>query len=448
MKLSLQLLKLSSKLGALALVGVVTIAGTLVTPKTAMAAYDWTKIWGHAPFQSTYYGGDDAVSAMVMDSSNYIRFTGVTNSYQFGAIVLGGQTYNAVVGKMDTNGNILWSDEIGVDAYSDTQGKAIGYDKYGNTYSLLYNWCSPSAIGCDLAGDGVKDRSYYIVKHDYYGNRVWIINIGLQTDFDAVDMLVDKYANIFVVGSTPVSGVRHVAMRKYNYWGNQTGSIVYPADSDETPVDIATTVDNFILTSINTIYIAFEKNNSASTTCCDYTDMGVKRVYGDLSLRWSNTTHNPYWEHPRRVVYNRVTSEVMVFGGEAYDTALIAGFQGFSGNLSWFKTASSSIGVIYVNGVVDLSNGDVIATGAIGKNGVRNNGWGNDILYARFNSTGDLQEVRNRGVYGVRDTGYAITLDSAENYYIGGNVGGDLDGQSATPNSGVSKDFIMFKNRP
>lgn len=444
MKNHLAISRMKKYVGALALTSAI---GMFVTA-TPVQANQWTKIWGAAPFQSTYYGGDDAVSAMVMDNYNYIHFTGVTNSYQFGGIVLGGQTYNAVVGKMDTSGNILWSDEIGVDAYSDTQGKAIGYDKYGNTYSLLYNWCSPAGTGCDLAGDGVIDRSYYIMKHDYYGNRVWTINIGLQADFDAVDMLVDKYANIFVAGTSPVNGIKHVAMKKYDYWGNQTASMVYPTDTDETAVDIASNIDNFILNTINTVVIAFEKKNPASGSCCDYTDMGVKRIYGNLSLNWSNTTHNPYWEHPRQVVFNRVTNEVMVFGGEAYDTALIAGFSGFSGNLDWFKTASSSLGVIYVNSAIDLSNGEVIATGAIGKNAVRGNGWGNDILFVRFSASGDMLEVRNRGVYGVRDTGYALTVDSGENYYVGGNVGGDLDGQTATPNSGTSKDFIMFKNRP
>ena len=92
--------------------------------------------------------------------------------------------------------------------------------------------------------------------------------------------------------------------------------------------------------------------------------------------------------------------------------------------------------------------GDVWATGAIGKNGVRGNGWGNDILFIRYSSTGKNLEVRNAGAFGVRDTGYAIILDSAENYYIGGDVAGDLHGQKVTPNSGVSKDFILMKNRP
>jgi len=423
--------------------------GGMLAPLTA-SADQWTKIWGTAPFQSTYYGGDDSINAMIMDTSNNILYTGGIHSWQNGAIVLAGQSYNATVGKMDSNGNIIWTDEIGMDRWSDTYGKAIGYDKYGNTYSLVYSWCSPSISGCDIAGDGVKERSNYIVKHDYYGNRQWIKNIGLESDFDARDMLVDKYANIFVVGNSTVNGIRHVAIQKYNYYGTKTGSAVYPSETNETAVDIATDIPNTAMSTINTLYIAFEKDNvrDASWVCCDYTDMGVKRVYSNLTLKWSQTTKNPYWEHPAQVIFNPVTLEVMLFGQETYDRALAAGFQPFAGTPTWYKTTTSSIGVIYVNSLVALNNGQILATGGIGKNGVRGNGWGSDILFARYSATGDLLDIRNHGVYDRRDHGAEIVLDSAENYYIGGAVAGDLDGQSATPNTGTTHDFIMLKNRP
>ena len=93
------------------------VAGLVSTSLISFAqqsdANQVTKIWGYAPL-SDGYGGGDIIQAMASDSLGNVYFGGDTHGRPCcGYIGTVMQQYNAAIGKLDNNGNLLWSRELG-----------------------------------------------------------------------------------------------------------------------------------------------------------------------------------------------------------------------------------------------------------------------------------------------------------------------------------------------
>ena len=421
----------------------VTLFLSSIAFTSTASAEAWVRMWGYAPFQSTYYGGSDAISDIQVDKDGTIYFAGVTNSYQLGGIVLGAEVYTGVVGKMDTHGNLLWSRELGVQRFSNTVMVSMGRDQYGYTYTLGETSGSSSVPESDVVGNGIYEKQVFVVKHDANGNQQWLMPIALSKDLYMPKLSTTNLGYSIITGSRlGTDGVYRVVAYRINYWGNLVGPIEYPAVKSELVTDVTT--DGYYY------YIAYKSFENSGANGDPY-DTGLKRVDRYLSLRWSTRSNQIGWEEPSAVVYNFSNNQIMVFGTNG-SSAAVTGFD-YRGNFLYQKTYYTApnqpfIGEVYVKDAVQTANGEILATGSIGKNGVKNNGWGNDILYAKYSATGDPLDVKNIGAYNTRDPGNAIAVDAAGNFYIGGAAGGNVEDQLATPNSGVSKDFIMLKNKP
>ncbi|MBN2535116.1 MAG: SBBP repeat-containing protein [Spirochaetales bacterium] len=99
----------------------------------------------------TQYGSDktDAGTAITCDEKNNYYITGITGG-RIGSVTLGNQ--DAFLTKMDSEGSILWTTQIGT-AYYD-MGRGVTTDKNGNVYVVTGYYQSNIASIIILSGNG------------------------------------------------------------------------------------------------------------------------------------------------------------------------------------------------------------------------------------------------------------------------------------------------------
>lgn len=161
-----------------------------------MKAYD-TPVWG--------WIWDDWASAMTVDSDGNVYVAG-TAGHRIDRYLR--SSYDSVLLKYDTNGNLQWRATYAGPG-SEDRHSAIAMDMNGNSY--VTGW---SRIG--------GDYDYVTVKYDSNGNQQWVARYstpGGGTDV-ATAIAADGGGNVYVTGYGGM-GTVHYTTIKYDTDGNQ-----------------------------------------------------------------------------------------------------------------------------------------------------------------------------------------------------------------------------------
>jgi hypothetical protein len=179
----------------------------------------WTRQFGST--------GNDLVRTMEVDATGQIYVAGAVGGALPGQTALGGSS-DGYLAKYDTNGNELWTRQLG-SAEGDFV-RSVALDRAGNIY------LAGVTLGT-LAGQvhaGAADA--FVYKYDPSGSVVWIRQFGTAADDEAFGVAVDRAGNVYVTGFSvgslsgqPTAGGPDTFVRKYDssgreLWTRQFGS--------------------------------------------------------------------------------------------------------------------------------------------------------------------------------------------------------------------------------
>ncbi|WP_254564661.1 SBBP repeat-containing protein [Oscillatoria sp. HE19RPO] len=125
--------------------------------------------------------------------------------------------YDAFIAKYDSNGNQLWSQQLGSLQTDIARGVAI--DGGGNVY------ISGRTTG-SLDGNNAGNFDAFFAKYDRDGNRVWIRQLGTSGWDQSPGISTDQNGNIYITGYTTGNlegvnaGTRDIFVTKYDPSGN------------------------------------------------------------------------------------------------------------------------------------------------------------------------------------------------------------------------------------
>ncbi len=160
---------------------------------------------------ATYFGGNlfDYGIGITSDQNDNIVLSGYSNS------VLGitsSSSYQSEIGggndgflaKFASNGDLLWSTFYG--GYGSEYANGVSCDLNGNIYLTGFT-SSPNNIATtnvfqeNLAGSGTSEDAF-LVKFSPTGQRIWGTYFGGQGNEDGRSVLIDKFGQVYLTGST------------------------------------------------------------------------------------------------------------------------------------------------------------------------------------------------------------------------------------------------------
>jgi uncharacterized repeat protein (TIGR01451 family) len=156
----------------------------------------WLRSYAHYVF--------DAFYAVATDDCGNAIFTGVTDG-DFGGPNAGGPlpatSFDAVIGKVDGNGNLVWVRQLGTDTTDLSQ--AVALDRAGNIY--IAGATAGALGGLNAGGDPALNSGVdlWFARFDPNGNLGCIKQIGTSYFWDeAYGVAVDNSYNVYVAGGT------------------------------------------------------------------------------------------------------------------------------------------------------------------------------------------------------------------------------------------------------
>jgi hypothetical protein len=323
----------------------------------------WTRQLGTA--------SDDYGYGVATDSSGNIYVTGYTEGGLDGNPNVG--SYDIFLIKYDTNGNKLWTRQLGT--ASDDYGYGVATDSSGNIY--VAGTTSGGLDGNPNAGG----RDIFLTKYDTNGNKLWTRQLGTSDWDEGYGVATDSSGNVYVTGDTYGGldgnindGNYDIFLAKYDTNGNKLWTRQLGTTSYDRGSGVATDASG-------NIYVT------------GYTDGGLDG--------------NP----------NAGGWDIFL---TKYDT---------NGNKIWTKqlgTASGDVG----SGVATDSSGNIYVTGYTrgGLDGNPNAGL-NDVFLTKYDTNGNKIWTKQLGTADY-DWGYGVATDASGNIYVTGRTDGDLDGNA------------------
>ncbi|MBP7796975.1 MAG: SBBP repeat-containing protein [Elusimicrobiales bacterium] len=170
----------------------------------------WTRQIGTSEYDYAY--------GVAFDTSGNVYITGYTKCGLDGNTFAGGA--DIVLIKYDSNGNKIWTSQIGTS--SDDKANGVAVDTSGNVYVTGYTGSgldgNTSAGGTDIV----------LIKYDTSGNKIWTKQIGTSSDDKANGVAVDTSGNVYVTGYTgggldgnTSAGYNDIFLIKYDSNGNK-----------------------------------------------------------------------------------------------------------------------------------------------------------------------------------------------------------------------------------
>ena len=161
-----------------------------------VAKYDanGNKLWSKLLGTSRYDGG----YGIAVDLIGNCYIVGNTSGNLDGNINSGSQ--DIFVSKFDTNGNKLWTKQLGTIQIDG--GVGIAVDIIGNCY--ITGGSSGNLDGNDNAGPGATDftEDIFVTKYDTNGNKLWTKLFGTYYSEVGKGIAIDIIGNIYITGQT------------------------------------------------------------------------------------------------------------------------------------------------------------------------------------------------------------------------------------------------------
>jgi uncharacterized delta-60 repeat protein len=341
------------------------------------------------PYWIATLGGalEEQAYSIAVDGSGNLYITGITASS-------GAGSNDILIAKYNTSGTIQWQRTLG--GIGDDRGHNIAVDSSGNVY-----------ITGSTASSGAGSNDILIAKYNTSGTIQWQRTLGGTGSEFGQRIAVDGSGNVYVIGETEGSGAGaggwDVLIAKYDTSGTIQWQRTLGGSNPDFGRGIA--VDGG-----GNIYITGQTNS----------DVFIAKYDTSGTIQWQRTLGGTSSDIGQGIAVDG-SGNVYITGSTASSGAgsndiLIAKYD-TSGAIQWQRTlggASSDFG-IYI--AVDGS-GNVYITGFTQSSGAGSN----DVLIAKYNSSGTIQWQRTLGGAST-DYGYGIAVDGSGNIYITGTYG-------------------------
>ncbi len=356
-------------------------ATTLTSTTTSIPVAYWIATLGGA--------GSDLGTGIAVDASGNVYVTGYTASQ-------GAGSNDALITKYNTSGTIQWQRSLG--GAGGEAGNGIAVDSSGNVY-----------VTGSTASQGAGVDDVIITKYNTSGTIQWQRSLGGATGDYGYGIAVDSSGNVYIAGHTASQGAggNDVLIAKYDTSGAIQWQRSLGKGTGDTGYGIA--VD-----ASGNVYVTGYTDPS---TAGNY-DVLIAKYNTSGTIQWQRRLGNSTsTEFGRGIAVDSsgnvyVTGDVISTDGTNRE-ALITKYN-TSGTIQWQRSLGGATGD-YGYGIAVDSSGNVYIAGYTASQGAG----GNDVLIAKYNTSGTIQWQRSLGGSGT-DRGQAIAVDSSGNVYVTG----------------------------
>jgi Ca2+-binding RTX toxin-like protein len=390
----------------------------------------WTRQFG-----STGY---DSINRTLLDNSGNVIVGGVTNGALPGQIYQGGQ--DAFIAKYDANGTALWTRQFGSAVYDNVSSTVL--DASGNVIvSGNTSGALPGQIhqGSDDVFVAKYDTNGTLLWSNQLGGSAY--EYVTETIVNAnSDVIVSGLTYGALPGQTNTDGFSDIFIAKYS----STGSLLWSRQLDSTGSQThgKTLIDTNgdLVVSGGTYGSLFGQVNQG-----DYDGL-VTRYNTDGTLLWTRQFGTTGYDDVVQTLLDSSGNTVVsgttsgAFAGQTnqgLNDIFVAKYAA-NGNLLWTRQLGSTTSDSISKTLVD-ANGNIIVTGTTsGSIGGQTSQGLSDVFVAKYDANGNLLWTRQLG--GVsNDYVTEMMLDANGNIIVSGSTAGALPGQTS---NGSNDSFV------
>jgi hypothetical protein len=287
-------------------------------------------------------------------------------------------------------GAVGWIGLLAPSAGGDTEGRSVAVDSSGNMYVIGHT--NPSG-----------NYEFQLAKYSSSGIIQWQRNLGDTSSVElGYSVALDSSGNVYVCGTSNVSGTYNIQIAKYNtsgviQWQRSLNSSSNLEEGRAIAVD-----------SSSNVYI------------CGFSAAGSPS--GDIQIAKYDTSGAIQWQRSLGGVQSRgfciaVDSSANLYVGGASiaggNNALQVSKYNTSGVIQWQRTLSDAVNDEQTNGLAVDASGNVYLCGYSGPTGSTN------IQIAKYNTSGTIQWQRTLGSSG-NNRGNSVAIDASGNVYLCG----------------------------
>ncbi len=425
-----------------------------INPSADLVYLEWIK--EQAIMNTTNFEYRPSIGKDVVGNVYVTYYTGGTVS---GGTFMGG-SYDIVVFKMDTNGNVQWIKEQSIMNTTGTDyNPIIAVDPSGNSYVTYYTFGTVSG-GTYLGGGDIV-----VFKMDTNGNLQWIkeqsnMNTtgGDQYPTIAVDSAGNSYITYYttgIVSSGTVSGNNDIVVFKMDANGTlqwiQQQAVMNTTLSEFNPVIAVDASGN--------LYVSYHTSGTVSggQLLVSY-DIVVFKMDNNGVVQWikeqpaMNTSDWDYYpsigvDSSANVYVTYYTWSTVSGGtnsGGVYDVVVFK--MDTNGVLQWIKqqaVMNTTGGDQYPTIAVDASGNSYVSyytSGTVSGGTLLGNP---DIVVFKMDTNGVLQWIKEQPIMNTTSTDYypTIAVDSSKNIYVAYYTSGRVSGGTYLGN----QDIVVFK---
>ncbi len=330
-------------------------------------------------------------TSIKVDSSGNIYTCGYSNSI--------GQGSNEIfLVKYNSSGVIQWQRSLGGTA-SD-YGYGLALDSSGGVY-----------VGGMTTSIGNASNYFFLAKYDSSGTIQWQRALGSNNNDQGNNVATDSSDNVYICGTSATSGAgaEELILIKYNSSGTQQWQRRLGGSANDVARGVTTD-------SSDNVYVCGSTNSVTSGS-----DALIVKYDSSGNIQWQRILYGSTQSDNARKIAVDSSGNVYVVGdtsssGQGYSDLLIAKYDS-SGNIQWQRTLGGTINEYGYGVAVDSSGG--VYVGATTNSVVT---YDNDILVAKYNSSGTIQWQRYLTAAGGYEMLYDLTIDDSGSLYIGGNI--------------------------
>ena len=378
----------------------------------------------------------DRSHSVAVDASGNVYISGETYGDLAGP---GAGDWDAFLSKFDSDGNELWTRQIGTSSHDYSYSVAV--DASGNAYISGYT-------EGDLGGPSAGHSDAFLIKFDSSGNELWTRQIGTSADDVSHSVAVDASGNAYISGYThgdlggPSAGGSDAFLSKFDAAGNQRWTTQIGMGSNDGSNSVA--VD-----ASGDVYITGETAGDLGGPNAGSNDAFLIKFYPDGDELWTRQIGTSVDDYSFSVAVD-ASGNVYINGSAAADLgrleagdwdAFLSKFDS-DGNELWTRQIGTSSHDYSYSVAVDASGNAYISGYTEGDLGGPSAGH-SDAFLIKFDSSGNELWTRQIGT-SSDDESYSVAVDGSGNVYISGHTNGDLGG----PSAGETDAFVMKFRAP
>ena len=265
-----------------------------------------------------------------------------------------------------------------------------------------------SSSNVHIVGRTASYSKGFVLKLNSSGVIQWERNIGSSSSQNYNAVATDSSGNVYAVGRTNDVGQGGYdwLIAKYNSSGTEQWQITFGTNSPHSEPAWGVDVDSSGNVYVSGVYVSGVAQSG----------WAVAKFNSSGSLQWQKYLYTGSGDYAFKLAFNDSQGDVYVCGqataGQGGDDALVAKFDGSSGNLIWQRGLGASSTQNWRNIAIDSSN-NIYLIGSDSAN--------SKALVAKYNSSGTIQWQKYFG-HGGWQSGTGIAIDSSDKIYISGTT--------------------------